>query len=111
METTRMSKGWKLYQKGCVELVHEDEELIQFEVRSGKRTYLVEFDLVEGVARCTPCQDYEYRHQYANNELGLNGSFICKHIWSALFKLSELRGVNQQTSLDECTTPVKEVLP
>ncbi|WJI09160.1 hypothetical protein FGU46_03170 [Methanobacterium sp. CWC-01] len=109
MATTRMSNGWRLYQKGSVELVHEDEELLQFEVQSGKQMYLVEFDLQEGVARCNPCQDYEYRHQYGNSEIGLNGSFICKHIWASVFKLSELRGVNQQTSL--ATTPVKEVLP
>lgn len=111
MATTRMNrmvKGFHLYQHGSVELVHEDEELLQFMVRSGKRKYTVEFDLVEGVVRCLPCQDYEYRHQYANDEMGLNGSFICKHIWAGVFKLSELRGVNQQTSLMEHTTPVKE---
>lgn len=106
MATTRMNrmvKGFHLYQHGRVEQIHEDEELLQFEVQSNKQIYEVTFDLHEGTVICNPCQDYYYREPLSV------GSFFCKHISAAWFKLAELRGVRaSQTTL--ASTPVKKVI-
>lgn len=108
-KTNRMVEGWKLYQKGNVELIHEDEELLQFQVKSKKQIYLCDMDLKEGTVRCNPCQDYEYRHQYANSTMGLDGSFICKHLWSCFFKLGEIRGIGKQVNLIDILEPALTV--
>lgn len=93
----RLIEGYKLYKRGNVDLLFEDEELIQFEVLSSKEYYTIDLDLPAGVARCL-CPDYMYRHQGADT--GLDGSFICKHLWASFFKLAEHRGVGSQNTLD-----------
>lgn len=98
--SNRMIKGWKLYQSGKVSLLHADDELIQFMVEGEGNDYTVDWDLKEGVVRCGLCPDYEYRHGYANDEMGLNGSFICKHIWGTFWLMAEIRGVNQQSKIE-----------
>lgn len=90
----RSVNGFKLYQAGNVSITHEDEEYIFFDVKSKKETYLVEFEIPEGAWRCI-CTDYNLRHQKAP------GSFLCKHILAALFKLAEVKGVNLQRNLVE----------
>jgi hypothetical protein len=85
----RLEKGFALYQKGMCNLVFEDEDEIQIEVKSKKITYLV--SILNGVVRCNLCEDYEYRFQREGNSK--NGSFLCSHCFAALFKLAELRGV------------------
>jgi hypothetical protein len=90
--TDRMVEGFKLFQKGNVEIIFEDDEIIQLEVKSKKKQYLVEYDKEEGVIRCL-CPDYHGRHQKAN------GSFLCKHNWSCVFKLAQVRGVHSQEVL------------
>ncbi len=89
----RVVNGHKLYLKGNVAVDHEDEEYIFFDVKSGKETYQVEYEKPEGAWRCI-CTDYNTRHQKAP------GSFLCKHILAALFKLAEVRGVGSQVALD-----------
>ena len=92
----RIDKGFNLFQKGNVELVFSDDEELQFNVKSKKNVYLVSF--INGVARCI-CEDFEFRFQREGNSK--NGSFLCSHIFAAMFKLSELKGVNQQKNLLE----------
>ena len=88
----RSVNGFKLYQAGNVSITHEDEEYIFFDVKSKKETYMVEFEKLEGAWRCI-CTDYNMRH------LKAPGSFLCKHILAALFKLAEIKGVGSQTKL------------
>lgn len=89
----RSISGFKLYQMGNVSIDHEDEEYILFDIKSKKEIYPVEYEKSEGAWRCI-CIDYNTRH------LKAPGSFLCKHILAALFKLAELKGVRSQVALD-----------
>lgn len=89
----RSISGFKLYQMGNVSIDHEDEEYILFDIKSKKEIYPVEYEKSEGAWRCI-CTDYNTRH------LKAPGSFLCKHILAALFKLAELKGVRSQVALD-----------
>jgi hypothetical protein len=92
---SRIEKGFNLFQKGNVSLLFADEEMIQFEVRSKKKIYLVAS--IDGILRCD-CEDYQFRFQRESN--AKNGSFLCSHCFAALFKLGEIRGIGSQSTLE-----------
>lgn len=81
--------------KGNVELDYSDSDYMFFNVKSKKETYMVDYDVEEGVWRCI-CPDFNNRHKKAN------GSFACKHVLAAMFKLAEVKGVNAQATLEGC---------
>lgn len=85
----RLDAGYRLYYRGKCSLIFEDDEEIQVQVTSGSTDYLV--SIVDGVARCNTCEDYEFRFQREGNSK--NGSFLCKHCYAALFYIAEIRGV------------------
>lgn len=91
---SRVTKGHKLFLKGNVDLVFQDEAMIQFHVKSGKKEYLVSINS-NGI-RCNECEDWTYRWKPSVNS---GGSFLCSHCYAAIFKLAELRGIGQQATL------------
>lgn len=91
----RLDSGFRLYLRGKCSLVFEDDDEIQVQVQSGSTDYLV--SIVDGVARCNLCEDYEYRFQKNGN--AKNGSFLCKHCFAALFYIAELRGVKNHQAV------------
>ena len=105
----RMDEGWKLYQKGNVTLQYQDDRYYAFEIPGqGKIKILneeddgfsalatrVKYDVVyDGEEWMCLCEDFQFRNP---NSIG---AFSCKHIFAAMFKLAEMRGVNQQTTLN-----------
>ncbi len=82
----RVEKGFKLYSEGNVKLIFFSKDEIHLEVTSDKIVYLV--SILNGVARCNECGDYRFRFKRESN--AKNGSFLCCHIYAALFKLGEL---------------------
>lgn len=91
----RIQKGFTLYRRGNVDLIFQDENEIQFNVKSGKTEYLVSIN--EDGIKCNVCEDWHYRWKHAAK---VGGSFLCSHCYAALFKLSYLRGVGQQATLE-----------
>ena len=92
---SRVEKGFNLFQKGNVSLIFADEEMLQFEVRSKKKVYLVAS--IDGILKCD-CEDYQFRFQRESN--AKNGSFLCSHCFAALFKLGEIKGIGSQSTLE-----------
>ena len=82
----RIEAGYSLYKQGNVTLVLEYHDEIQFEVKSGDIIYLV--SIYADIIRCN-CIDFDKRYKSVSN--AENGSFLCKHCFAALFKLSELK--------------------
>ena len=95
MPVDRIVEGFKLYQKGCVTIIDESDEELQFEVISNGTTYLVV--MRAGSIKCIECADWTYRFGETVAEMG---SFLCKHCNAAMFKLAEIKGVNQQKQLN-----------
>lgn len=91
----RIQKGFTLYQKGNVDLIFQDENEIQFNVKSGKTEYLVSIN--EDGIKCNVCEDWHYRWKHAAK---VGGSFLCSHCYAALFKLGYLRGVGTQATVE-----------
>jgi len=90
----RIDAGYQLYLKGKVELIKADKDGLLFEVEgSDHGTYQVEYDSQEAAWICI-CPDYHGRHQKAM------GSFTCKHIDAAFFKLAAIKGLHEQKTLD-----------
>ena len=92
---SRIQKGFSLYQKGNVDLIFQDDDEIQFNVKSGKTEYLVSIN--EDGIKCNVCEDWHYRWKHAAK---VGGSFLCSHCYAALFKLSQVRGVGTQATLE-----------
>ena len=92
---SRIQKGFTLYQKGNVDLIFQDENEIQFNVKSDKTEYLVSIN--EDGIKCNVCEDWHYRWKHATK---VGGSFLCSHCYAALFKLGYLRGVGTQATLE-----------
>ena len=90
---SRIVEGFKLYQKGNVFTLLYSEDDLQFRVISSKNKYLV--SIVDNCIRCE-CDDWNYRYSQSKEEMS---SFLCKHCYAALFKLAEVKGVNQQKQL------------
>jgi len=79
--TNRMEEGLKIYKKGLVEMELIDENLIFFKVQGSENsTYQV--SMHENQWLCD-CDDYQWRSAKEP------GSYICKHLWAALFKIAE----------------------
>lgn len=91
----RIQKGFTLYQKGNVDLIFQDEDEIQFNVKSGETEYLVCIN--EDGIKCNVCEDWHYRWKHAAK---VGGSFLCSHCYAALFKLSQVRGIGTQGTLE-----------
>ena len=91
----RIQKGHKLFLQGNVDLVFEDETMIQFHVKSGKKEYMVSIN-TNGF-RCNECEDWTYRWRPSTNN---GGSFLCSHCYAAMFKLAELQGVSSPATLE-----------
>lgn len=79
----KIQKGYQLFQEGKVKPTLLFQDNMQFEVESSVpgKPYVV--SILENEVRCT-CDDYYFRNQEAY------GSYICKHIWAALFKVTSL---------------------
>jgi hypothetical protein len=92
---SRVEKGFNLFQKGNVSLIFADEEMLQFEVKSKKKVYLVAS--IDGILKCD-CEDYQFRFQRESN--AKNGSFLCSHCFAALFELGRVRGIGSQSTLE-----------
>jgi|GEM_PF-1494766 len=90
----RIQKGFTLYRRGNVDLIFQDENEIQFNVKSGKTEYLVSIN--EDGIKCNVCEDWHYRWKHAAK---VGGSFLCSHCYAALFKLSQLREIGTQGTL------------
>lgn len=93
-----INDGFKLYQKGYVTFLGENNGLYEFDVlgskpkKGGDRpNYYV--TIQDGVGFCNNCWSFK------KNWNKHTGSFFCKHIAACLFKLAELKGVNQQQDL------------
>lgn len=94
----RLADGFKLYQKGYVTFKGETNGLYEFEVmgtkpKKGDRpVYYV--TCKDGVWYCNQCWDYATKwDEYT-------GSFNCKHIHACMFKMAEIKGINQQKTIE-----------
>lgn len=68
-----------------VELIFEDVNEFQFNVKSNEKEYLVSIN--EDGIKCNVCEDWQYRWKRAA-EVG--GSFMCSHCYAAMFKLADM---------------------
>lgn len=79
----RMQEGLKLYKKGHVEIELLEDDLMIFNVQSSQDSnYQVSMN--ENQWLCD-CDDYQWRSEKEP------GSYICKHLWAAFFKVAELK--------------------
>ncbi len=81
----RMQEGLKIYKKGLVEMESIDEELIIFNV-SGSDDATYQVSMYHNQWLCD-CDDYAWRNEKEP------GSYICKHLWAAFFKVAELNKI------------------
>ncbi|MCZ3364605.1 MULTISPECIES: SWIM zinc finger family protein [Methanobacterium] len=79
----RMNEGFKLYMEGNVEIELFDDDLMIFSVH-GSRDDTYQVSMNENMWLCD-CDDYQYRSEKEP------GSFVCKHLWAAFFKVAELK--------------------
>ena len=88
MAVNRMENGYKLYKNGQVIVKHQDNEGFIFEVNG----YMVSVYMNNGLCRC---DDYQIRSQKEP------GSYYCKHLWAAFFKVAELKGIINRPCINE----------
>lgn len=79
----RMNEGFKLYLEGNVEIELFEDDLMIFSVH-GSRNDTYQVSMNENMWLCD-CDDYQYRGEKEP------GSFVCKHLWAAFFKVAELK--------------------
>jgi len=79
----RMNEGFKLYMEGNVEIELFEDDLMIFTVQ-GSRGDHYQVSMNENMWLCD-CDDYQWRN--AKDP----GSFVCKHLWAAFFKVAELK--------------------
>ncbi|PAV07072.1 hypothetical protein [Methanosphaera cuniculi] len=80
--SNRIIEGYNLYQKGSVDVKHYEDDHIIFEVKKNDtESYIV--SMIYGYWNCD-CADYVYRNQRQP------GSFYCKHLQAAQFKLLDI---------------------
>ncbi len=79
----RIIEGYKLYKDDAVSVEHYESDHIIFKVKNKKNTDYYLVSMVYGYWNCD-CADYKYRN---NNDVG---SFYCKHLQAAQFKLLEI---------------------
>ncbi|OED30530.1 hypothetical protein [Methanosphaera sp. WGK6] len=78
----RIIEGYKLYKKDAVIVEHYEPDHVIFKVKKNENDfYLV--SMIYGYWNCD-CADYIYRNQRQP------GSFYCKHLQAAQFKLLDL---------------------
>jgi len=78
----RMHQGFKIYKEGYVEIELFDDDLMIFSVKGSGNIYQVSMN--ENMWLCD-CDDYQWRSKKEP------GSFVCKHLWAAFFKIAELK--------------------
>ena len=77
----RVTEGYKLYKNDAVVVEHYEPSHIIFKVKNKNDYYIV--SMIYGYWNCD-CADYTYRNQREP------GSFYCKHLQAAQFKLLDL---------------------
>lgn len=88
----RILKGLKIYLEGNIELKHQDKELIVFNTPGSKgETY--QQGIYDNYVICD-CDDWQRRHKQER------GSYICKHLWAAFFKLASMNGFVNLKNID-----------
>ena len=92
MTTSRLEKGWGIFQKKHVALFEELNGLLTFKFKgSDHQVYTV--SNYEDDWNCE-CHDFRNRHMRHDQ------CFMCKHIYAACFELGRIKGVNQQKALN-----------
>ena len=71
---SRLTAGYRLYQKGNCSLIFEDDDEYRDSSSEWITDYLVSF--VDGVARCNLCEDYEFRFQRLKETVRMEASFL-----------------------------------
>ncbi|RAP46889.1 MAG: hypothetical protein BZ136_07055 [Methanosphaera sp. rholeuAM74] len=75
----RIKKGYKLYVEDNVIIEHYEDDHAIFKVKKDENDYYT-VSMIYGYWNCD-CADYQYRNQHNP------GSFYCKHLQAAQFKL------------------------
>ena len=84
----RVIEGYNLYKNNDVEVKHYEPDHIIFEVKKDNtKLYIV--SMIYGYCNCD-CADYMYRNQRQP------GSFYCKHMQAAQFKLLDILNENEK---------------
>lgn len=78
----RIIDGYKLYKKNAVIVKHYEPDHVIFNVKKNNAEYYL-VSMVYGYWNCD-CADYIYRNQREA------GSFYCKHMQAAQFKLLDI---------------------
>ncbi|MDO5851145.1 MAG: hypothetical protein Q4Q23_01500 [Methanobacteriaceae archaeon] len=79
----RIEQGYEIYDNNCVTVTHYEDDHIIFTVNSIKTETVYTVSMLYGYWNCD-CADYQYRNQ--KNP----GSFYCKHLQAAQFKLYDI---------------------
>lgn len=99
--TSRIEKGWLLYQGRCVMLVEALRGLLTFHVKgSGGAIYNV--NCYDDDWNCE-CQDFYNRHDRGDQ------CFTCKHIYASMFELGRIKQLNEKRE-EEGSVLVENVL-
>ena len=80
---SRIIEGYKLYKNNDVIIEHYEPDHVIFKVKNNKNTDYYIVSMIYGYWNCD-CADYKFRNQ--RNP----GSFYCKHLQAAQFKLHDL---------------------
>lgn len=80
--SARIIEGYKLYKDNAVIVEHYEPDHVIFKVKNKKTDYYL-VSMMYGYWNCD-CADYQYRNQRQP------GSFFCKHLEAAQFKLLDL---------------------
>jgi hypothetical protein len=80
---SRIKEGYNLFKNNAVEIEHYEEDHIIFRVNNKKNNDYYLVSMLYGYWNCD-CPDYQYRNQREP------GSFYCKHLQAAQFKLLDL---------------------
>lgn len=94
----RLLAGFQLWQKGKVKFLCETDGLYEFEVTGSKPKKgdrpVYYCTIKEGVGFCNECGDFKSRWNK------VTGSLFCKHLFGCIFKIAEIKGVNQQAVIE-----------
>ena len=80
---SRIIEGYKLYKDDAVSLDYYEDDHVIFKVKNKKNTDFYLVSMVYGYWNCD-CADYQYRNKREE------GSFYCKHLQAAQYKLLEI---------------------
>lgn len=79
----RILQGYELYKEGNVQVEHYETGHAIFKVKNNKKNEHYMVSMIYGFWNCD-CADYQYRNQREP------GSFYCKHLQAAQFKLLDI---------------------